>query len=97
VRGFEARQSQSRRADRQGFALLALLTSQETEQIEFKRWRDSGSDPRSPILGHLWAMAIAASDTKLTQALPAIFELFPLRLGSVNSKWANEWLPHSMI
>jgi ankyrin repeat protein len=51
------------------FAMLEWLTLQQTQEIEFKRWREAGAEPRSPILSHLWTMAIAANDMKLTQTL----------------------------
>jgi ankyrin repeat protein len=51
------------------FAVLKLLTSQETQDIEFAKWRDAGADPGSPVLGHLWTLVIASNDLTLTQKL----------------------------
>ena len=51
------------------FALLVLLTSEQAQEIELNRWRETGSDPRSPVLGHLWALAIGANDVKLARTL----------------------------
>jgi ankyrin repeat protein len=51
------------------FALVQLLTAHDTQEIEFKKWRDAGADPKSSTLGHLWTMAIRSNDLNLVQRL----------------------------
>jgi ankyrin repeat protein len=45
-----------------GYALLQLLTDEETQAVELKTWVDGGKDPGSPVIDRLWTMALAAND-----------------------------------
>jgi ankyrin repeat protein len=50
-----------------GYALLQLLTDDETHGIELKAWIDGGKDPGSPIIDRLWTMTLASNDVRMIQ------------------------------
>ena len=51
------------------FALLQLLTDEETRVIELKTWIDAGSNPKSPIVDRLWTLAIASNNADTIKTL----------------------------
>jgi ankyrin repeat protein len=51
------------------YAVLQLLTTDETQAIELKIWSSAGADPKSPMLQGLWTMAIAANDSAMVKRL----------------------------